>query len=100
MDDQVELDPSTVKLDLLTDHVNLLVTRLDAVLQQDNKGTTQTVIHQHAGMQAWGVAAVVACFFTFLGLILFAMVVIPELHDLKAWSDIYRSKIYTLEKGK
>lgn len=68
--------------------------------QQKNFGNanTQTVVHQQAGMGAWSIAAVVACFFTFLGLILFAMVVIPELHDLKAWSDIYRSKIYTLEK--
>lgn len=59
---------------------------------------TQTVVHQHSGMSTWGAVAVTSCIFTFLGLILFSLVVIPELHDLKAWSDVYRSKIYALEK--
>jgi hypothetical protein len=80
------------------EEVRSLTAAVRDLVNRDTNTNTTTVIHKTAGMGHWGAAAVTACFLTFLGLILFAMVVIPELHDLKAWSDIYRSKIYTLEK--
>lgn len=84
-------DPDTVRFDLLVDQVNALVGKMDAVI--DRGGNTQTVIHKTAGLGPWGAAAVTACFFTFLGLILLAMLILPDIHDLKAWSDIYRTRI-------
>lgn len=84
-------DPDTVRFDLLVDQVNALVGKMDAVIERG--GNTQTVIHKTAGIGPWGAAAVTACFFTFLGLILLAMLILPDIHDLKAWSDIYRTRI-------
>lgn len=84
-------DPDTVRFDLLVDQVNALVGKMDAVI--DRGGNTQTVIHKTAGLGPWAAAAVTACFFTFLGLILLAMLILPDIHDLKAWSDIYRTRI-------
>ncbi len=91
-----ERDPTTVRMDLLVDQVNALLGRMDEVLRHD-RGNVQTVIHKTAGMGAWGSAAVTACMFTFLGLILLAVVVVPEVHDLRAWNDIIRAKISRLE---
>lgn len=92
-------DPATVRTDLLVDQVNALISKFDEVLQQD-RGHTQTVIHKTAGMGAWGAAAVTACMFTFLGLILLAIVIVPEVHDLRAWNDINRAKIARIEAGR
>lgn len=91
-------DPNVVRTDVLIDRVNALTDTIDKLIRHESSTTTQTVIHKSSGVGPWAAAAICACFFTFLGLILFALVVIPEMHDLKAWSDIYRSKIYTLEK--
>lgn len=85
-------DPDTVRFDLLVDQVNALVGKMDAVIETRGSNT-QTVIHKTAGLGPWGAAAVTACFFTFLGLILLAMLILPDIHDLKAWSDIYRTRI-------
>lgn len=91
-------DASTVRMDLLVDQVNVLLSRMDEVIRHDH-GNTQTVIHKTAGMGAWGAAAVTACMFTFLGLILFALVVLPTLHDLQAWQDVIRGKVSKLESS-
>ena len=91
-----ERDAETVRMDLLVDQVNALLGKMDEVLKAD-RGNTQTVIHKTAGMGPWGAAAVTACMFTFLGLIGLAVVLIPELHDLRAWNDINRAKIARLE---
>lgn len=94
--DEDERDQTTVRMDLLVDQVNALLGRMDDVLRHDG-GNTQTVIHKTAGMGPWGAAAVTACMFTFLGLILFALVVLPTLHDLQAWQDVIRGKVSKLE---
>lgn len=93
-----ERDPETVKVDLLVDQVNSLLSKMDAVLEnRGNNSQTVEVTHKTAGMGPWAAAAVTACFFTFLGLILLAVVILPDLHDLQAWQDIMRSKIAKLE---
>lgn len=92
-------DPDTVRFDLLVDQVNALVGKMDAVIETRGSNT-QTVIHKTAGMGPWAAAAVTACFFTFLGLILLAVVILPDLHDLQAWQDIMRQKIAKLEASK
>jgi len=54
-----------------------------------SKGNTTTVIHKTEGMGAWGSAAVVACFLTYLSLIIFAMWSIFQINNLTAWKDVY-----------
>jgi len=91
---------STTRADLAIDMVNQLCAKVDVSMEEFRElvkaranGNTQTVIHKTAGLGPWGAAAVTACFFTFLGLILLAIMILPDLHDLKAWSDIYRTRI-------
>lgn len=93
-----ERDPETVKVDLLVDQVNSLLSKMDAVLEnRGNNSQTVEVTHKTAGMGPWAAAAVTACFFTFLGLILLAILILPDLHDMKAWQDVMRQKITRLE---
>ncbi len=92
-------DPDTVRFDLLVDQVNTLCAKMAAAMEARGNNT-QTVIHKTAGMGPWAAAAVTACFFTFLGLILLAVVILPDLHDLQAWQDIMRQKIAKLEASK
>jgi len=99
--------PTQVTFDAIADQVrenSVVVSRLETVvekfLQLHEGRNTQTVIHKTEGMGAWGAAAVTACFFTMLALVLFALVVLPDLHDIKAWQDIMRQKISKLEAGK
>ena len=98
-DSKVGVYSDTTKLDLLIEHINALVKSVELVIAGDgsNQSQTQTVVHKTEGMGAWGAAAVTACMFTFLGLILFAMWAIPEIHDLKAWKDIHGNRINALE---
>ena len=66
-------------------------------LRLQGPGNTQTVYHQHSGMGAWGGAAVTACFCTIAMLIATLIVVVPQLHDLKAWEQIHQNHISALE---
>lgn len=91
-------DPQTVKLDLLVDQVNALCAAMEAAVEKrSNNSQTVEVTHKTAGMGPWAAAAVTACFFTFLGLILLAILILPDLHDMKAWQDVMRQKITRLE---
>jgi type II secretory pathway component PulF len=65
----------------LTEEVRLLVHQL----KESGHAHTQTVIHKSTGISAWGAAAVVACFATWIGLVFVMM----DIHDLRAWKDIY-----------
>lgn len=100
------VDPAITRADLAIDTVNQLCASLDAAMAEFRElvkqrgNNTQTVIHKTAGMGPWAAAAVTACFFTFLGLILLAVVILPDLHDLQAWQDIMRQKIAKLEASK
>lgn len=100
----LEMDQSTVKIDLLVDQVTLLVGRMDAVLKHDGNTNTTTVVHKTEGVSIWSAAAVTACFMTFLALLLFARQVDRseermqnEIRDLKAWEQVHQSKISFLE---
>jgi hypothetical protein len=90
-------DPSTRRVDLLVDQVNLLCSKFDEMIERAPPGQIVTVTHRTHGIGAWTAAAVTACFFTFLGLILVAIMLVPDVHDLQAWSDILRSKVARLE---
>lgn len=62
----------------------------------------QTVVHRSEGPGPLLAAAIAVCFCTILGLILFAIWVVPEVHDLKAWQDTLRQQVAQLkaERGK
>lgn len=82
------------------DTIPELVSRIDgliAILEaQDNKSHI-TVTHTQAGLSGWNVAAVCACFFTMFALIIALIVIVPDVHDLRAWRDIFSGKIARLE---
>lgn len=87
--------------------LNKLADRMDVFLDHHQGGNVQTVIHKSAGIGPWGAAAVTACFFTAMMLIGFALIVLPELHDHKAWIDLYRgqiakvqSEVLTIKEGR
>jgi hypothetical protein len=92
-----ERDPATVRVDLVVDQVNALCAKIDQYMDRAPPGQNVHVTHRTPGMSAGMAAAVTACFFTFLGLILLAIVLIPDVHDLQAWSDILRAKVAKLE---
>lgn len=75
----------------LAQKVDSLVGRIDAMLERIDKGSghVQRVTVETKGMGAWAAAAVTACFFTSLMLIGLAIVIIPEVHDLRAWETIF-----------
>lgn len=80
---------ATKGLGATTDKIDALVGRIDALLERESERNHITVTHTQAGMSGWSIAAVVACFFTSVMLLGLAMVVLPEIHDLRAWESIY-----------
>lgn len=71
-----------------------LVGRIDALIEIQQARNTIQVTHTQTGMSAWAAAAVVACFCTWFGLIM----VMFDLHDMRAWVDILRQRVTILEK--
>jgi hypothetical protein len=60
-------------------------------------GTTNTVIHKTEGMGAVGILCACVCVFCALFIILGAVMIVPEIHDLRAWQDINRKDIARLQ---
>jgi hypothetical protein len=88
----------TRKLDLMIDQVADLARSVKELADKvPLAGHTQTVIHKTAGAGAYTAAAIVACFATWLGLIVCGLYVITELHDLRAWRDIHQNHISAIE---
>ena len=90
------------KLDLMVDQVGDLARSVKELVERVPPAVsaapqTQTVIHKTQGMGAWGAAGVVACFFTYLTLIVLAIIFVPTIHDLLAWQDILRKDVARLQ---
>lgn len=85
----------------LADRVDALTARLGDILDHlERLGTNsnvQRVIVQQAGIAPLQIAAVCACFFTMFALIIALIVIVPDVHDLRAWRDIHSAKIAKLE---
>ena len=60
-------------------------------------GTHQTVIHKQEGMGAVGILCACVCVFCALFIILGAVMIVQEIHDLLAWQDINRKDIARLQ---
>jgi hypothetical protein len=60
-------------------------------------GQHQTVLHRTEGMGYIGVICASVCVMCVVVLIVGAILIVPELHDLRAWKDIHAAKIAKLE---
>lgn len=96
-DETANVNAAIDKVDVLYDQFVDLNDLLKRVLAANEGRQVQTVIYRHAGVGGLNAAAIVACFATWLGLIVFALYAIPELHDLRAWRDIHSNDIATLK---
>lgn len=85
------------KVDIVLDQMVDLTRLVNKVIEASKQGPTQTVIHKTAGMGPWGAAAVVACFATWLGLILFGVWTYFQVNNLWAWKDVHAAKIAVME---
>lgn len=86
------------KLDLLANRLDRLAEISERLVSKDT--STQVVhIHKTEGVTNWGTAAIVACFCTWLFIIVFSVIIVADIHDIKAWSDINKNDIATI-KGK
>ena len=99
MADELEATPdqSTVKLDLLTDHVNQLVTKLDAVLQHEAKNSNTTTV-TNVGVGPLLSAALATMFCTIIMLVAVLIWLVPEIHDLRAYATKHDSQISTMRE--
>ena len=95
--DQVRYDAMVEQARQVTEQARQVTELVKTLLERGPYGQTQTVIHKTAGMGAWGAAGVVACFFTYLTLIVLAVIFVPTIHDLLAWQDINRKDIARLQ---
>lgn len=86
------------KLEEFTKQVSRLAEISEKIISKD---TSSQVVHIHKteGATNWGTAAIVACFCTWLFIIVFSVIIVADIHDLKAWSDINKNDIATI-KGK
>lgn len=89
-----------IRYDAICDQVveaTRLVRLLSERLEKLPGGQVQTVIHKTAGTGPFVVAAIVACFATWIGLLVLAL----WESNLWAWKDIHDHRISVLEaKGK
>ncbi len=94
--------PQDVSYDAIADQVReatYLVRDVAEMVRESlsRSGNTQTVIHKTEGMGAIGIVCASICVACVLFLILGAILIVPELHDLKAWQDINRKDIARLQ---
>ncbi len=89
--------PEVRRLDYMADLVADMTKAVEKVIQ--NPGQTQRIIYKTEGMGMIGVVCATICVMTLVCLILGAILVVPELHDQRAWTDILRSKVAKLEAG-
>lgn len=93
-----ELTRTERQIDLLLDQM----VDLSSIVKEiaSSRGQSQTVIHKTEGVGTWVSAAVVACFATWVVIILSAIYFVPTLHDLTAWEQILNTRITKLESTK
>jgi hypothetical protein len=93
-----ELSRTERQIDLLLDQM----VDLSGIVKEiaSSRGQSQTVVHKTQGIGGWASAAVVACFATWVVIILSAIYFVPTLHDLNAWEQILNTRITKLESTK
>jgi hypothetical protein len=96
-DEQIRYDAMSEQARQVTEQAKQVTELVRTFMERMPSSTTQTVIHKTAGAGSYTAAAIVACFATWLGLIVCGLYVIPELHDLRAWRDIHQNHISAIE---
>jgi len=89
--------PEVRRLDYATNLVIDLAAAVDKLIQNMPQGNTQRIIYKTEGMGTVGVVCATICAMCLLFLILGAILIVPEIHDLNAWKDIHQAKIAKLE---
>ena len=92
-----EVSEATRKVDLMIDQMVDLTAVVRKVVEITEGRNVQTVIHKSTGMGAWGAAAVVACFATWVMMLMFGIWTVFQVNNLVAWKDVHASKIAVLE---
>ncbi len=94
MDDDDDTRTADVKqFDATMDVLVAIAHRLDKLVAEDRTRQTQTVIHKTGDSSGLLIGAIVACFATWVAVVLIFM----QLHDLTAWRDIHQNHINALE---
>jgi hypothetical protein len=92
-----DVSEATRKVDILFDNMVELTAQVRRVCEVTEGRNVQTVIHKSTGMGAWGAAAVVACFATWVMMLMFGIWTVFQVNNLAAWKDVHGSKIAVLE---
>ena len=85
-------------LDHYAKQIGDLVGRLDSLIELQQARNSIVVTHTQAGMGVWGAVAVTACLFTTLMVISLAIVILPDIHDLKAWENVFGRDIAAMKQ--
>ncbi len=89
-----DLRALTQQMGAMTERLGEVLAHLESIGSNQN---TQRVLVQQSGIGPWQIAAVASCFFTMFALIIALVVIVPDIHDLRAWRDIHSAKIARLE---
>ena len=92
-----DVSEATRKVDILFDNMVELTAQVRRVCEVTEGRNVQTVIHKSTGMGPWGAAAVVACFATWIMMLMFGLWSVFQINNLWAWKDVHASKIAVLE---
>ncbi len=87
------------RYDAICDQVVEMNNLVKILVEKIPEGQTQTVLYKSEGMGIVGVVCATICVMTLVCLILGAILIVPEIHDLRAWTDILRSKVAKVEAG-
>ena len=85
------------RYDAICDQVIAMNELVKELVEKIPQGQTQLVTYRTEGMGMVGVICATICAMSLLFLILGAILVVPDIHDTKAWQEILRAKVAKLE---
>lgn len=85
------------RMDYLRDQVIEINELVKTLVEKIPQGQIQHVVYETKGMGAIGVICAAICGLCVLFLLLGAIFIVPELHDLKAWQDILRKDVAKIQ---
>lgn len=85
--------------DAFCDQATRIEESVNKLLDHMGHSQNQTVYHVQKGMGSIGIVCAAICGLCVLFLILGSILIVPELHDAKAWLDILRRDVARLQAG-
>lgn len=82
---------------ILQEQIGRLAELVSKLVEGGGNSSVTTVIHKQAGPGGLLAAAVTACILTWAGLIVLAILLVPDIHDMRAWIAVHSAKIAVLE---